>query len=106
VLSNVCLILELKAVVTFQWTLELLAKALLQVFMSFLIGERRLALLALKLVCVESVEHKPVHALSGLEVVLASGAVAIALKPLLNTFSTEKGIALVLTALLGLLNCL
>jgi len=62
--------------------------------------------LALKLERVESVEHKAVDSFGRLEVLLASWAVAAALKPFLNTFLTEKRLALVLTALLGLMDSL
>jgi len=91
-------------VATFQWAVELFAKALLQVLTSFLIGVRQPALLALELVSVKSVEHEPVEAFRGLEVAFAVGAVAVVFKPPLNAFSAEQRVASVLAALLWLLN--
>jgi len=104
VLCYFCRVIELEAVVAFQWAVELFAEVLQQVFPSFLKGERQLALLALKLVRVESLEYVPVDGFSGLEGALAVGAVAVLFQPLLNTFATEKGLASVLAALLLLLD--
>ena len=73
---------------------------------SFIVGVRQLALLALKLVRVESVEHESVDAVGGLEVVLAVRAVAVHLQPLFDTFATEEGLAPGLAALLWLLDSL
>jgi len=75
----VCQVFELETVATFQWAVELFAKALQQVLTRFIVGVGQSALLALELVSVKSVEHEAVEAFRGLEEAFAVGAVAVVL---------------------------
>jgi len=96
--------LELSAVVTFQWAVELLSETLQQVFTSLLVGVRQLTFLAFKRVCVERVEREPADHFRRVEVAFAVGAVAVAFQPPFDALATEQRVTSALAALLGLLD--